>query len=268
MSCLLTAVIPTRNEAANIAACVRSFAGFREEAEVVVVDNSSTDATREIAAAEGARVVVQGPERTAQRNRGVREAAGTWILFLDADMTMGEETVREVLERVRANGPADAYYIPEVRCGRGLRARARAFERSFYDATAIDAVRLVRRSVFETVGGYDETLVACEDWDLDRRLVAAGANFASLRHPLVHHEAMLPLGKLLAKKAYYSASIGRYRSKWGEDAVMRRQFGLGYRFFGVFVEHGKWKRVLRHPLLFAVMMGERLAVAWTYLRNR
>ena len=267
---MLSVVIPTKNEAANIAACVLSFgdAVRRGEAEVVVVDNSSPDRTRAIAAEHGARVFEAGPERCAQRNRGWREARGGWVLFSDADMVFPPETVAEILSVCASPGAADAYYVPEVRAGRGFRARARNFERGFYNGTCIDGVRLVRREFLERTGGYDENLVACEDWDLDRRLAAAGARMASLRGHLVHNEANMPLGRFLAKKAYYSASVGRYRAKWGDDAVMKRQFGILYRYLLVFVENGRWRRVLRHPLLFAGMMAERLAVGAGYLACR
>lgn len=266
----LSVVIPTKNEAANIAACVRSFDGAAKlgDAEVIVVDNSSGDATKDIAASLGARVFDQGDERCAQRNRGWREARAEWVLFLDADMVFPPETLAETLEICASPDSADAWYVPEVRSGRGLRAKARNFERGFYDGTCIDGLRLVRRSFLERVGGYDESLVACEDWDLDRRLLAAGASTGTMRGHLVHNEERVPLGKFLAKKAYYSKSVGLYRAKWNDDAVVRRQFGVGYRYFGVFFENGKWRRALRHPLLFAVMMLERFAVGVVYLARR
>ena len=261
----LSVVVPTKNEEANIGACLSSFAPFRGEVEVVVVDNSSADRTRELSAAAGASVFVQGPERCAQRNRGWREAHGEFILFLDADMTMPSETVLELLGICRSGDPADALYIPEVRVGRGLRVKARNFERSFYDGTCIDGLRVVRRSLLARTGGYDESLVACEDWDLDRRLIAAGASVAALRGCLFHNESRQSLGTLLRKKAYYAKSVAEYRRKWGDDAVCRRQFGLWYRFFGVFVERGRWRRLARHPILAAVMYAERVAVGATYL---
>ena len=261
----LSVVVPTRNEEANIGACLAAFAPFRDEVELIVVDNSSPDRTREIAAAAGARVMVQGPERCAQRNRGWRESRGEFVMFVDADMVVPPETVRELLACLRSDGAPDAFYIPEVRVGRGLRIKARNFERSFYDATCIDGLRVVRRALLESVDGYDEGLVACEDWDLDRRLVAAGARTATTRGALHHNEERQTIRVFLKKKAYYSTSVAAYRAKWGDDEVCRRQFGLRYRFFGVFVENGKWRRLLRHPILAAVMYAERIAVGVTYL---
>lgn len=271
----LSVVIPTRNEEANIAACIRAFDAVRARVEVVVVDNGSSDRTREIAAALGARVFVQGPERCAQRNRGWREATGETILFADADMILPQETIDEILSFCspipvpRSPIPVPpSLYIPEHRVGRGLRLRARNFERAFYDGTCIDGLRVIPRTWLERVGGYDETLVACEDWDLDRRLLAAGTPTAVTKGPLIHNEANQGLRRLLAKKAYYAKSVDAYRRKWKDDAICRRQFGIAYRFFGVFVERGKWRRLLRHPVLAAVMFAERFLVGVTYILHR
>lgn len=79
----LSACILARDEADRIGSCLLSV-GFCDE--VLVVDSGSTDATRELAAAAGARVV----EREwlgfrAQREFAIREAANDWILFVDAD---------------------------------------------------------------------------------------------------------------------------------------------------------------------------------------
>ena len=270
----LSVVIPTKNEEANVAACIRAFDAVRDRVEVVVVDNFSSDRTREIASALGARVFTQGPERCAQRNRGWREATGDVILFVDADMILPRETIDEILSTYSRSpfpvprSPYTSLYIPEHRAGRGLRLRARNFERSFYDGTCIDGLRAVPRVWLEKVGGYDESLVACEDWDLDRRLLAAGTPTAVTKGPLIHNEASQGLARLLAKKAYYAKSVDAYRRKWRDDATCRRQFGIPYRFFGVFVEKGKWKRLLRHPILAAVMFAERVLVGFTYLLNR
>lgn len=265
----LSVVIPTKNEAANIATCLDAFAPFRDCLEILVVDNFSPDATRAIAAARGVRVLLQGPERCAQRNCGWKSSTGDYVLFVDADMIVPEATTAEILRTISSADAPDALYIPEIRGGcDGLRLRARNFERSFYDGTCIDGLRVIRRSLLEAVGGYDEELVACEDWDLDRRLLAAGARTAIAKGSLVHNEARQDVKTFLAKKAYYAASVNRYRRKWNDDAVVRRQFGLWYRYFGVFFEKGKWLRVLRHPVLFAVMFCERVAVGYVYLRNR
>ena len=267
----LTVVITTKNEEANISNCIGAFDGFRECVEIVVVDNASSDRTKEIASSLGAKVLDKGPERSAQRNLGWRTASADWIVVLDADMILPTETVEEIL--AVAGNPADdapkAYWIPEVRSGSGLRVKARNFERSFYDGTCIDALRLFRRDVLEATGGYDENLIAGpEDWELDIRVLETGVRCAVLRNHLVHNEKRLSLKRMLEKKAYYSKSMAAYQKKWNGHPALKKQFGLRYRFFTVFVENGKWKRLLRHPVLAAVMYFERVLVGFTYLFNR
>lgn len=263
----LSVVITTKNEAANIAACVRSFDGAvaRGEAEVIVVDNASTDDTKKIAADLGAAVLDKGPERSAQRNLGWRTARGEWVVVLDADMILPPETVDEILSVT----DGDAYWIPEVRTGTGFRVKARNFERSFYDGTCVDALRLFRRTVLEKTGGYDENLIAGpEDWELDIRVLETGARCAVLGNHLIHNEKRLTFKKMLEKKAYYTKSFAAYREKWKGHPAVRRQFSPFYRFIGVFVEKGKWRKILRHPVLFAGVIFERVAVGVVYLLNR
>ena len=292
----LSVVITTRNEADNIANCIHAFDAFRKDVEIIVVDNQSTDDTKKIAAELGAKVLDKGPERSAQRNLGWRTATADWVVVLDADMILPPETIGEVLgiagggederretEDLRSGRETrdgrqglsslvsrpSAYWIPEVRTGSGLRVKARNFERSFYDGTCIDALRLFHKSVLEATGGYDEDLIAGpEDWELDIRVLATGVKCAVLKNHLIHNEKKLSLKRMLEKKAYYSRSMATYRAKWPNHPALKKQFGFGYRFFGVFVENGKWKKLLRHPILAAVMYFERVLVGFTYLANK
>lgn len=283
----LSVVITTRNEAANIANCIHAFDAVRDEVEVIVVDNASTDDTKKIAADLGATVLDKGPERCAQRNLGWQMAKAEWVIVLDADMILPQETIKEMLGiagrgqdlgRKTEDGRPDlvskvssplAYWIPEIRTGSGIRVKARNFERSFYDGTCIDALRLFHKSILEKTGGYDESLIAGgEDWELDIRILETGAKCAILKNHLVHNEKQLTLKRMLEKKAYYSKSMTAYQAKWRGHPALKKQFGLSYRFFGVFVERGKWKRLLRHPVLAFVMYFERMAVGLIYLLNR
>ena len=268
---LLSVVVPTRNEARNIGACVAAVdpAANADWLEMLVVDNASTDGTADIARGLGVPVFEQGPERSAQRNRGWREARGQFVCFLDADMRMPAETLDEIRRRISAPDAPDALYIREERVGTGWWIRVRNFERSFYDATCIDALRVVRRSRLRETGGYDEALNAFEDWDLDLRLLAAGTSTALTDRALLHDEGAFSWRRHLRKKTAYSTYYDRYRAKWGAGhPVLRRQLGFGYRFFGVFLERGKWRRALRHPLWMASIFLERLLVALCLVRRR
>lgn len=271
----LSVVITTKNESANIANCINAFSDYRKDVEIIVVDNQSTDDTKAIASDLGAMVLDKGPERSAQRNLGWQTAKSDWVIVLDADMILPKETIEEILsvasaESGKQNGQATlAYWIPEVRTGTGFRVKARNFERSFYDGTCIDALRLFHKSVLEKTGGYDENLIAGpEDWELDIRVLATGAKCEVLKSHLIHNEKKLSLKRMLEKKAYYSKSMATYQAKWKGHPALAKQFGLSYRFFGVFVENGKWKKLLRHPILAVGMYFERVLVGLTYLLNR
>jgi GT2 family glycosyltransferase len=184
-------------------------------------------------------------------------------------MILPRETVEEMLAIASSPDSSDAYWIPEVRTGSGIRVKARNFERSFYDGTCIDALRLFSRRVLEKTGGYDENLIAGpEDWELDIRVLETGAKCAVMSHNLIHNEKKLTFRRMLEKKAYYTKSFAAYQEKWKGHPAVRRQFSPWYRFVGVFIENGKWKRLLRHPILAAAMYIERIAVGVVYLVNR
>jgi glycosyltransferase involved in cell wall biosynthesis len=96
----LTVVIPTLNEASQIADCVRELAWAGE---VIVVDAGSTDGTAAKAAAAGARVLDDAaPGIAAQRNAGIAAAKHEWVFALDADERIGPALAAELAEVVVA----------------------------------------------------------------------------------------------------------------------------------------------------------------------
>ena len=183
-------------------------------------------------------------------------------------MIVPDETVKEIFAEIESPNAPDAMYIREIRSGSGIRTKARNFERSFYNATCIDAMRLFRKTILQKTGGYDESICGVEDWDLDRLILAESSAVKLTKGHLIHNEKKLSLKKTLEKKAYYAASFEIYKAKWNNDAVIRKQFGAAYRFFGVFTENGKWKKIIRNPVLFVIVMFERFCVGCVYLREK
>ena len=96
----VTVVIPTLNEASQIAECVRALAWASE---VIVVDAASRDDTVAIARAAGATVIANAaPGIAAQRNAGIAAASHEWVFALDADERIAEPLARELAETVAA----------------------------------------------------------------------------------------------------------------------------------------------------------------------
>ncbi len=265
----ISVIITTKNEERHIAQCLQSVKEQeypQEHIEIIVVDNHSTDRTVAIAGEYTEHVHICGPERSAQRNYGVEHAIGKYVLYLDADMTLSPGVISECVEECEREHFI-ALYIPEVIIGTGFWIAVRNFERSFYNATCIDGVRFVSRSQFRENGGFDLTLFGGEDWDFDRRLADRGP-FGIITAPLYHNEGSFAPLRYLRKKAYYAPSIGAYIFKWGkDDPVIRKQLGISYRYFGVFTERGKWKRLLAHPVLAAGMYLLRVLVGLVYIQR-
>ncbi|MGA2382380.1 MAG: glycosyltransferase family 2 protein [Gemmatimonadales bacterium] len=103
----LSAVLITRNEEANLPACLASLAGLADE--VVILDSESTDRTVEVGQAAGARVVRHRFEGFgAAKQRALELAQGTWVFSVDADErvtpALAEEIRRVVASEPSANG--------------------------------------------------------------------------------------------------------------------------------------------------------------------
>ncbi|MBI5413570.1 glycosyltransferase [Candidatus Peregrinibacteria bacterium] len=264
---LVSVVVTTKNEEKHIAACLDSIKGQSyKNVEIIVVDNNSEDKTKEIALKYTPHVFNHGPERGAQRNYGlIKKAKGEYVMFVDADMTLSPHVIADCVERIKKDSSLVGLYISEIVTGNSFWSKVRRFERSFYDGTVIDCVRFIKRDKFVEVGGFDESLTGGEDWDLDKKLRQIGKTVLA-RKPIYHNEAEFNLKKYLHKKKYYAQSFSTYIAKWGKnDPDIKKQFGFWYRFFGVFTENGKWKKLVGHPILMVGMYSLRVKIGLIFL---
>src|SRR5262249_32627477 len=107
----LSAIISTRNEAKNIAACLESVACCDER---IVVDSGSTDDTVAIAKGCGAEVAThEWAGFGAQKNVALSLARGDWVLSIDADERVPPPLAAEIVAAV-ASGAADGYEVPRL----------------------------------------------------------------------------------------------------------------------------------------------------------
>ncbi len=265
----VTVVISTKNEATNIRSCLESIkAQTYQDFEIVVVDNNSSDTTKKIALEFTPHVYNVGPERSAQRNYGIRSGSGEFALYLDADMSLATDVLAKCVAMMDQDRRLVGLYIPEKVIGHGFWIKVRRFERSFYDGTVIDAVRFVRRRDFDAIGGFDESLTGTEDWDIDIRMRDHGP-VAVAPCELYHNEGHFHLPTYLKKKSYYAKSFEAYVGKWGpEHQTIRKQLGLSYRYVTVYVENGKVWRLLGHPILAGAMYFLRFCIGILYVTRR
>lgn len=197
----ISAIVPARNEEAVIATCIESLAAQPEIAQIIAVNDQSSDLTLEILrkmAGKFAKLqVVDAPPPPAGwvgKNHavwlGAQQATGEWLLFTDADAILGEGAARKALELAGEQAALvsfspeqilDSWYekalIPFV--------YLRLAQKFSFDqvndpkstaAAANGQFLMVERRVYQAVGGhaavYGEVL---EDVALARRIKAAGS---------------------------------------------------------------------------------------------
>lgn len=219
----VSVIVPTKESAASIEACLESLRGQTySEVEVIVVDNHSRDRTQEIASRYADRVVERGPERSSQRNHGFKVAGGDVIVFIDSDMVLEPEVLAEAIDAFAASSDIGALVIPELSYGAGFWTACRSLEKELYlGEGSIEAARIFRRSVLEEVGGFDERLTALEDWDLDDRVRQAGWTIERTRALVWHDEGRIRLRDTMRKKRYYGQWFLDYAAKRHGGAARR-----------------------------------------------
>ena len=272
---LVSIVITTKNEEKNIETCIKSILAQsypQDKIEIIVVDNNSTDKTKELAQKYTNKVFNKGPERSAQRNYGLLEkSSGEYLLYLDADMILSPNIIDGCIQTVNSNPQIVALHISEIVMGEKYFSKVRRFERSFYDGTVIDGARFFKKDILQKVGGFDESMSGPEDWDLDKKLKQLGkiGMLDKTVGVIFHNEKEFNLKKYLSKKGYYAKSFDGYVANWGkDDADVVKQLGMWYRFFGVFIENGKWKKLLARLDLTFGMYFLRFLVGLSFVTSK
>lgn len=215
---LVSIIVPTYNSAATLQACLNSIAKQDySSVELVVVDNNSTDNTKEIAKQFTKNVFNKGPERSWQRNYGVKKSTGEYVIIIDSDMELEPEVVRQCVDVYKKSSDVAGIIIPEESFGIGFWAQCKKLERSFYvGVDGIEAARCFTKKLYTELGGYDTEMVSGEDWDLSQRAAKHG-ELARIDAFIMHNEGHLRLGRTLKKKYYYASLAAGYLNK--TDAV-------------------------------------------------
>ncbi len=195
-----TVVVPAWNAALYLATAVESALAQREvELEVVVVDDGSTDETGSILAGFGPPVRMVRQENqgvAAARNRGIAEARGKFVAFLDADDLwepgkLGRQS-RALRDAPGARASASAFMVVDDRGGvlatRGGPTAVPLLDALLLEGNVIGTPSsvVVERALLETTGGFDPALSQCADWELWIRL-ALSSGFAVVAEPLVRY---------------------------------------------------------------------------------
>jgi glycosyltransferase involved in cell wall biosynthesis len=240
---LVSVIIPTKNSESTIGACLKS---IRQQTykniEIIVVDNNSTDKTKEISREYTRLVFNKGPERSAQRNFGALKSKGDFLLFIDSDMKLSNAVVVNCIQQVEnynVHKVLGGIIIPEESFGEGFWAKCKAFERSFYFGVDwIEAPRFFSKAIFNKFKGYDERQTGTEDYDLPQRIKTelGQSSILRIKNLIYHNEGKLRLGYTLKKKYYYAKTAGVYISKKSNMNYFRKQSSIVERY-KLFLSH-------------------------------
>lgn len=193
----VSVVIPTYNRAERL---LRALASVESQThapdEVIVVDDGSTDDTpQQIPRAfPGVRYLRQENRGvSAARNRGIHEAGGQWIAFLDSDDEWLPQKLERQIDALKRNPEFVLCHTNEIWIRRGRRVNpmkkhekhgGNIFKKCLPLCIISPSSVLLHREVFERIDTFDESLPVCEDYDLWLR-VSAEYPALYLEEPLI-----------------------------------------------------------------------------------
>ena len=211
----VTVVVPTKNAARTLRACLESIARQSVRCGLVVVDCGSVDDSKAVASGFADLVLNTAPNPSLQRNVGARALPADIVGFVDADMVVGRHVVEQAIEQIAAG--VRSVIVPERSFGENYWAKVRTFERSMYQGN-LEWPRFFSCDLFEALGGYDEDLIAMEDTDLGLR-ASTRARVGRTSDVFLHDEGALTYLAACRKKARYATGIAAFRRKHGSRAL-------------------------------------------------
>lgn len=243
---LVSVIIPNYNHARFLSDAIRSVLeqGYRN-VETIVVDDGSTDDSRAVAGQFGDRIRYIYQENaglSAARNTGIRAARGSLIGVLDADDMYEPIFLDTLVNALNSNPNADGAYCGYQFVDEGNNLLSQIENRTVSSDELHSALLdgnffvpesvFLRRYVYDDVGSFDETLRACEDWDVWLRVTK---RFQIIHVPeiLTRHRVLAgsmstdPLRMLTARLAVLKKHVGD-EPLTGDSTVTHRAYGRAY----------------------------------------
>ncbi|MFH0789293.1 MAG: glycosyltransferase [Pseudomonadota bacterium] len=180
---LVSVIIPTYNRASFLLEAVDSvFKQTCSDFELIVIDDGSIDGTAEALKKHHPRLIYHYQTNqgvSAARNQGLRMARGKWISFLDSDDLWLPKKLETQLHFFSQNPPAAICQTEEIWIRNGRRVNPQKKHRKFSGDIFTPSLKLclvspsavmIAGDLFNRVGRFDESLPACEDYDLWLRI--------------------------------------------------------------------------------------------------
>ncbi|MBI2647443.1 glycosyltransferase [Candidatus Woesearchaeota archaeon] len=240
---LVSVIVPTKNSSRFLARCLNSVKSQTyKNIELIIVDNSSTDDTKEIAKRYTKLIFNKGPERSAQFNFGAKKAKGKYLYRIDSDFVLDLNVIEEAVKKCKEG--FDGVLIhntsdPSI----SFWSKIRKIERDCYRDDDLNvAVRFFPRAVFKALGGFNENFIAGEDYDFHNRFLKKGFKIGRIEPQETHIGEPKSLGEIAKKHYYYGKSIGDFIKENPSKAF--KQLSPIRRSY---IKH--WKKFFPHPML-------------------
>src|SRR5919112_1147650 len=244
----VSVVIPCYNQARFLGEAVESVLcqGY-SDLEIIVVDDGSEDSTEEVASEytkddSRVRLIRQDNKGlAAARNRGLSEAGGKYVVFLDSDDRLVLEALEVGVRELEAHPgcafvsgicrkiTADGSIVPEWE---QFRVRDDPYLELLRSCPVYVPAVMYRRSVFDAVGGFDTSYKAAEDYDLYYRILERFPVYChdTLVAEIRRHGANMTRDRTLMLK-YNMAALHSQRKRVKEDARYRAAYKAGERLW-------------------------------------
>lgn len=180
---LVSVIIPTYNRGWTLTEAIDSVLGQDfQNYELIVVDDGSTDDTREILDTYGGNIIVLRQTNkgvSAARNRGIAQAGGQLLAFLDSDDIWLPGKLSHQVDFFKLHPDALINQTEEIWIRNDVRVNPKdrhrkpsgmIFQRSLELCLVSPSAVMIKKTLFDAVGGFDESLPACEDYDLWLRI--------------------------------------------------------------------------------------------------
>ncbi|MEM5836309.1 MAG: glycosyltransferase [Candidatus Aenigmatarchaeota archaeon] len=219
----VSVIIPTLNEEKYIENCLKAVRAqdYKGKYEIIVADGKSKDRTVEIAKKYADKVIVVEKKGIAVgRNAGAKEAKGEIFIFIDADTVAAFNLLTELVKGFKKG--VVGVTCPVIPLSASM---SEFLLYWFYDQFMRASLKTKKpqvagmcvayeRKAFEKIGGFDESIKTCEDYDLSERISK--------------------LGKIVCTDSTFVMSSPRRIRKWGKTkaAIKYLKFYLGYLLAG------------------------------------
>ncbi len=209
----ISAIIPTHNRAAWLDKALQSiFSQTRPALEIIVVDDGSTDGTAGLVAEYSGVQYFKQENRgvSAARNFGVSKSRGNWLAFLDSDDHWAPQKLERQVAFLQANAKLQAVYTNEIWIRNGKRVNQKKKHGKYGGRIYLECLPLciispssilLSKKLWNEIGGFDEALLAAEDYDLWLR-ISAEHEIGFLDEPLIYK---------------YGGHEDQLSSQWGID---------------------------------------------------